>query len=207
MRPAIYAFTVVYLLSNASACTLETGTDTAENTETLISSACGGIEPVDSDWIYSIGPADNVSVPPERVVDIANWGKTNRSAIHLWHWAANECNSSNQIWEFVKTGTSFGEPVGLLRNPVSGRCLDKSLDKPDADGNAVYLYDCNYTTNQLWRIRNDGDSYELVNQSDGRCLDISNYGWEDGATIQVWTCTFAWNQRWWSPLLDAAWNS
>jgi hypothetical protein len=113
-------------------------------------------------------------------------------------------NAPNQYWrKNIKFNMSDGTPVYEIINVKSGKCLDKSLDVPDADGNVVYQYDClgANATNQNWyqRVRQGsvGRWQELVNYSDGRCLDIAGPAYTNAAVLHVWHCyDNAWSQQW-----------
>ncbi len=93
-----------------------------------------------------------------------------------------------------------------LRDCNSGKCLDESRDHQPADGTVVYLYTClfdshrNLPDNQLWYMEtvfiDSRPFFQLRNAYDHRCLDIKDYQYVNGADLQVWSCTGAWNQAW-----------
>jgi hypothetical protein len=133
------------------------------------------------------------------VIDIANWGTANRSPVQIWNLRFDE-PVWNQRWQVNAIG-SVGDPIVVIYNPGSGKCLDKSQDKPDANGNTVYLYTCSGTSNQQWRAHDMGHgSAELINLSDGRCLDARDVSYANGTPLQVWSCSGGWNQRWIFPI-------
>ncbi len=142
---------------------------------------------------YSVDAASN----PPMVIDIRQGSHDNRAQAILYHWHGG----NNQRWTKQRFGEDAnGHPVYRLVNAESHMCLDKSLDVPDADGNAVYQYGCNGGLNQLWaqvptRFGRTGWD-KLVNQSDGRCLDVDGPNLADGAVLHIWHCYDTWSQRW-----------
>jgi hypothetical protein len=84
---------------------------------------------------------------------------------------------------------------GAIVHVASGKCIDESAAR---NGATVYLAPCHYRNNQKWTfgVPDTGPGYWLVSWQDGRCLDIRDYARTNGAPVQVWDCTNAWNQRW-----------
>src|SRR5690242_13400083 len=41
-----------------------------------------------------------------------------------------------------------------------------------------------------------GDGYLAANAFGGRCMDVTNASTGNGALVQVWDCSGAWNQQW-----------
>jgi len=65
------------------------------------------------------------------------------------------------------------------------------------NGNEVYQHECNGAPNQHWEfVGRPGESGSPRNKWSGRCLDVSNLEFRDGAAVQVWDCSGAWNQLW-----------
>jgi len=137
-------------------------------------------------------PYDN----PPSVMDIRGRSHADRAQAVLYTWHGG----NNQRW--TKRAMGVGEAGGTyyeIINTESGKCLDKSQDTPDADGNLVYQYTCRGTTNQLWLPRGNyriGRWFELVNLSDGRCLDVNGPSLQDGTILHVWHCYDTWSQLW-----------
>jgi hypothetical protein len=83
-----------------------------------------------------------------------------------------------------------------LMNGKSGKCLDKSEDRPNGNGNVIYQYTCENTypaaLNQLWNRREDGGSVDwwrqLWNAAGGGCIDIRNEQYVNGAELVQWDC-------------------
>jgi Ricin-type beta-trefoil lectin domain len=137
-----------------------------------------------------------------RVLDVSNWATANKSAVHMWHYrdGSDGAPVTNQRWYLEDWGSDgSGNPVVRMHpGHALDKCLDQSQDKPDGNGNAVYIYSCHSGANQQWALVERGDGYLWVwNQSGGRrCLDVANYAWYDGAGVWVWDCHHGWNQAW-----------
>lgn len=145
-----------------------------------------------------------VARPPgqttSKVLDVANWSTADRGPVHLWAHRTTG-NVNNQRWYLYLTGRLNGHPVYQIRNVNSGKCLDKSESVPNANGNAVYQYQCHEGNNQKWEVipwGNQGGGM-LRNLAGGRCLDVAEFDWSDGAKIWVWDCHGGWNQVWTVP--------
>ncbi|WP_173390977.1 RICIN domain-containing protein [Actinomadura litoris] len=113
--------------------------------------------------------------------------------MHLWEWRnfSPETYVWNQRWSRELMGHSAsGNPVYRFINAHSGKCLDKSEDSPNGNGNLVYQFECNYHFNQLWEAIPSGDYgyWQLKNFAGGRCLDIEGPREDNGTTIHVWDC-------------------
>jgi hypothetical protein len=112
-------------------------------------------------------------------------------------------NARNQKWSarhcYYGPGLTYN--YIQLRNQKSNKCLDKSEDTPNGNGNAVYQYRCAgdpypydlATNNQLW-LRwpgggSSGNWKHLINRAGGGCLDIRNESYVNGAYLVQWDCT------------------
>ncbi|WP_082115373.1 glycoside hydrolase family 3 C-terminal domain-containing protein [Lentzea aerocolonigenes] len=73
---------------------------------------------------------------------------------------------------------------------IAGRCID--IDGGHTwPGTAIWLYDCNGTGAQDWKVDADGSLRAL-----GRCMDVTN-GWTDpGTAVQLWDCNGTAAQQW-----------
>jgi Ricin-type beta-trefoil lectin domain-like len=131
-----------------------------------------------------------------KVIDIRGYSTQDRGVATLYGLRTSG-NVANQRWsiEYLYTLPN-GHRVYQLRNQLSGKCLDKSEDVPDADGNAVYQYTCSGTSNQYWEQMGSSGWVQLKNVSDGRCLDITGPSFTDGAVLHVWHCYSTWSQYW-----------
>jgi hypothetical protein len=127
-----------------------------------------------------------------KVLDVAGWSTEDRGAVQLWT-ESNADDNGNQLWRLHPRGDSF-----IIENEFSGKCLDETRDTPLANGNKVYQYSCsNEKLNQRWEfIGRRGEYGALRNKMSGRCLDLANLEYRDGASVQSWDCTGAWNQSW-----------
>lgn len=146
-------------------------------------------------WISVKTPSGAIG---PKVLDVANWETRDRGDVHIWSLRTTG-NVNNQRWTITEIGGA-GTGVYQIRNVNSGKCLDKSLDAPDANGTRVYQYTCQtgWITNQAWRfVRVEaGSNWGLLkNASGGRCLDVRGKSFTDGALLQVWDCVGDWNQR------------
>ena len=127
-----------------------------------------------------------------KVLDVSDRSTEDRGAVQLWT-ASNGRDNGNQQWRLHPRGDAF-----IIENVLSGKCLDESLDVPFANGNKVYQYACsNAKPNQRWTFVGKKGGYgALRNEASGRCLDLAGFSYEDGAAVQVWDCSGAWNQSW-----------
>ena len=83
-----------------------------------------------------------------------------------------------------------------IQNAKSSKCLDKSEDAPNGNGNIIYQYTCEHrypeSLNQLWNVRTAGGSREdwrqLWNAAGGGCIDIRNEQYANGAELVQWDC-------------------
>jgi Ricin-type beta-trefoil lectin domain-like len=132
-----------------------------------------------------------------RVLDIANSSTADRARAVLW---ALNSGDASQRWNIEYRYTRNGHGVYKLINGLSHKCLDKSQDTPNANGNAVYQYRCLNATNQEWEFIPGSGTYarwgQLKNIAGGRCLDIKGPSYTDGAVLHVWDCYSTWSQRW-----------
>jgi hypothetical protein len=148
-------------------------------------------------YIFSWGPDPNDDDDLLKVVDVKSWSTQDRGIVHLWdlRWTGNVLN---QRWRFY--WNPYIEGTYLIVNAHSGKCLDKSMDRGNFNGAPVYQYTCHYGSNQSWRLLPrwpDGTGpYRLQNQADFRCLDVTNYRFQDGTPLTVWNCHTGWNQYW-----------
>jgi hypothetical protein len=115
-------------------------------------------------------------------------------------------NAPNQKWyaRHCWYGDTLTYNYIQLQNQKSNKCLDKSEDTPNGNGNAVYQYRCSGhdqynqptglpSNNQLWlRWPGGGDSGQwkhLINVAGAGCLDIRNESYVNGAYLVQWDCT------------------
>ena len=105
---------------------------------------------------------------------------------------------SRDQWVVEQVATRNGHGVYRLKNVYAQKCLDKSQDVANANGNAVYLYTCSNADNQRWEKIPNGSSgwTQLKNVAAGRCLDVKGPTFSDAIPIHVWDCYSTWSQRW-----------
>jgi hypothetical protein len=73
------------------------------------------------------------------------------------------------------------------------------MDRGNVNGAAVYQYGCpgGHSLNQMWYYVSTGGNYGMLKSNeDDRCLDVKDLNFSDGAVLQVWDCSGAWNQLW-----------
>ncbi|REE95745.1 RICIN domain-containing protein [Thermomonospora umbrina] len=97
----------------------------------------------------------------------------------------------------VPAGTVTGGPVPKFRwvSAYDGRCVDADANRIGVNGARVQLWDCNYSSQQLWRR----ESAARIRNGHGtrRCLDADLGTIEDNGTrVQLWACNGRSNQRW-----------
>ncbi|MEV6236404.1 glycoside hydrolase family 3 C-terminal domain-containing protein [Lentzea sp. NPDC051838] len=95
----------------------------------------------------------------------------------------SSCGSSaSQQWVLPR-------PADRLQG-LAGKCAD--IDGARTwPGTAIWLYDCNGTGAQDWKLDADGSLRAL-----GRCMDVTN-GWTDpGTAVQLWDCNGTPAQQW-----------
>lgn len=89
-------------------------------------------------------------------------------------------------------------------NLYSMRCLDADTNTIGNNGTKIQLWSCTGANNQHWNRDPGGNggtnNGEMTNTQSGRCLDadLSTIG-SNGTKIQLWNCTFANNQQWYTP--------
>ena len=88
----------------------------------------------------------------------------------------------------------------LIRNQLSGKCLDVSGYPGTANGTPLILYDCETSdpnTDQRWIMTSQGF---IQNQLSGKCLDVSGYpGTANGTPLILYDCETSdpnTDQRW-----------
>jgi hypothetical protein len=96
----------------------------------------------------------------------------------------------------------FAQQAGgrLVRNLLSGKCLDVSGYPGTANGTPLVLYDCETSdpnTDQRWRMTSKGF---IINTLSGKCLDVSGYpGTANGTPLALYDCETSdsnTDQRW-----------
>jgi hypothetical protein len=77
----------------------------------------------------------------------------------------------------------------LIRNQLSGKCLDVSGYPGTANGTPLILYDCETAdpnTDQRWTMTSRGF---IQNQLSGKCIDVGGApGQQNGAQLILWDC-------------------
>jgi hypothetical protein len=137
----------------------------------------------------------------KKVLDIRDKSTQERGVAQIWDLYPTSELTRNQRWtaRAVPDRSSVYEIV----NQLTGMCLDKSQDTPNANGNAVYQVTCHQTPNQYWRLIHVVDYSnttwewgELQNLDGNRCLDVPGADFRAGKALAVWDCNGGRNQRW-----------
>lgn len=101
-------------------------------------------------------------------------------------------SQTDQRWQFL--------PNGLIRNALSGRCIDVPGAPGVTNGARLILYDCETSgrnpngsqTDQRWEMLSSG---LIRNVLSGKCIDVAgNPGRSNGAAILLYTCEVAGGQ-------------
>ena len=145
-------------------------------------------------WISVKKP--QLSPRETKVMDVVNGSGANGARVQLW----DQSGVSQQDWIVFNPGTNPDGPFEII-NDRSRKCLDMAIDGPIGNGTRVQQWECSKASNQQWRAGRFSDSFsawvELRNMRDpSLCLDVTNVNYANGALLQVWKCSGAWNQRW-----------
>ncbi|MEU8260221.1 RICIN domain-containing protein [Micromonospora sp. NPDC048999] len=135
------------------------------------------------------------------VLDVKNGSAANMTPVQLWAHPSGAYPLNQQWFLWGKWQDGNGNWGYEIRSKVSSnpKCLDRRADLGLGNGNVVQIYDCNGLTNQAWWPVTVGTSkwVLLKNGADGRCLDVRDASYGNGAPLQVWSCSSGnWNQRW-----------
>ncbi|HJX87278.1 MAG TPA: RICIN domain-containing protein, partial [Gemmatimonadales bacterium] len=87
---------------------------------------------------------------------------------------------------------------GSITTYGGAMCLDASGGKGN-DGDAIIIWPCKGSTNQLWRHNSVGEIVGI----NGKCVDIRRADTADGTPIILWSCHGGTNQQWDFVALDS----
>jgi hypothetical protein len=124
--------------------------------------------------------------------------------LHMWH---NNGPTQNQLWCLDRVDFDNGSYEYRVRNYQTGLCLDPK-DTPVVNGTRVWLWWCKASNDstfnsQLWAINSNGKRstpqgsqyvYYFRRLNTDKCLDVMDYNPNDGAVLQMWTCSNGANQ-------------
>ncbi|PJN23660.1 hypothetical protein CG736_20475 [Kitasatospora sp. CB02891] len=121
-----------------------------------------------------------------RCLNLTGAGPTwaNGTPIALWDCVAGAATQQFQ----VVADDQIPRPVGQLRNPASGRCLNVSGAGPTwPNFTPIILWDCKGDPNERFQLTAEG---WLYNQTSNRCVNISGAGpvWDNGTPVILWDC-------------------
>ncbi|NVK78915.1 RICIN domain-containing protein [Streptomyces morookaense] len=89
--------------------------------------------------------------------------------------------------------------------PDTDMCLDLVGDSTTNVLNEAKAiqWACDGSDSQQWRvIPVDNSSFELRSVRSDKCLEVENSGTQEGADVQIWTCSGGMQMRWQLPLVD-----
>ncbi|XVU27687.1 family 43 glycosylhydrolase [Actinoplanes sp. CA-054009] len=118
-----------------------------------------------------------------KVLDAANCGTANGTAIRQWASLGNAC----QQWTFTKTTSNYYR----ITNANSGTVLDAANC-----GSALNLWASLGNTCQEWSVTPIGGRYLIANRSNGQVLDVENCGTGDGVAVRLWAALGNACQQW-----------
>lgn len=114
-----------------------------------------------------------------RCLDVKNGQKSNGTQIQIY-----DCNGN------ASQNFNFDIADNTLRAYQFTKCLD--VLSPN-NGALVQLSDCTLKISEAWDLNGLG---EIVNRASGKCLDVREPANQNGAVLQIWTCTGSPNQEW-----------
>ncbi|MFF5082821.1 family 43 glycosylhydrolase [Actinoplanes sp. NPDC000266] len=118
-----------------------------------------------------------------KVLDAANCGTANGTAIRQWSSLGNAC----QQWTFTKTTSNYYR----ITNANSGTVLDAANC-----GSALNLWASLGNSCQEWSVTPVGGRHLIANRSNGQVLDVENCGTGDGAVVRLWAALGNACQQW-----------
>jgi hypothetical protein len=122
-----------------------------------------------------------------KVLDAANCGTANGTAIQQWTSLGNAC----QQWTFTKTTSNYYR----ITNVNSGLVLD-SVNCGAANGTAVDLWASLGNTCQEWSLTPINGGYLIANRGNGIVLDVTDCGTADGVAVRQWVSLGNACQQW-----------
>jgi endo-1,4-beta-xylanase len=77
----------------------------------------------------------------------------------------------------------------------SNKCVD--LNGGTGNGTGLIINDCDGSSDQSWKFTPDVQSgaFTIKSVSTGRCIDVSNYSWNNYVQMQLWDCNGQDNQK------------
>ncbi|MCY1145643.1 family 43 glycosylhydrolase [Actinoplanes sp. Pm04-4] len=112
-----------------------------------------------------------------KVLDAANCGTADGTAIRQWSSLGNAC----QQWTFTKTTSNYYR----ITNANSGKVLD-SVNCGATNGTAVNLWSSLGNVCQEWSLTPIDGRYLIANRGNGLVLDAENCGTADGVVVRQW---------------------
>ncbi|MER7008333.1 S8 family serine peptidase [Dactylosporangium sp. NPDC000555] len=109
--------------------------------------------------------------------------------------AAQKTSWNGGVWMGYRmagdTWTGAGGDGGTGQiSGFAGKCVDV-MNRLNANGTPIQLYDCNNTPAQYWSLQSDGTVRAL-----GKCMDVTAAGTANGTKVQLYDCNGTQAQRW-----------
>ena len=82
----------------------------------------------------------------------------------------------------------------MIQAGHSGKCLDVT-GSSTANGAKIVQYQCNRTTNQLWKLIRSGSYYMLQAYHSNKCIDVPRSSRSNGIDLIQYTCNHTTNQQ------------
>ena len=114
------------------------------------------------------------------------------AVVNLWRRNGHE----SQTW-------TFDVAEQLHPSADSSLCLTHGGDQDNpANGASIYLSGCSSARSQRWTLQSDGTLRKST--SPGKCLNLHNNVYADGAELNVWDCNGHESQVWARPIPEVA---
>jgi Glycosyl hydrolases family 18/Ricin-type beta-trefoil lectin domain len=118
-----------------------------------------------------------------KCTDVSNNSPNDGANVQLW-----TCNgSSAQNW----VANDVGGGYFTLQHQGTNECLNRDTSANNSNGGGnVQQWTCQWSgsAEYHWSFQASNNYQRIVNQFDGRCLDVSGSGTGDGTNIQTWGC-------------------
>jgi hypothetical protein len=133
-----------------------------------------------------------------KCLDVQNAYVTNGA--RLQQWDCGPAGQVNQTFNFVEVGSGASTYHVTAANSV--KCLDIGGPNPAANGAPLQQWDCNTQwaqPNQVLQLQpaGIGDYYYIKPTNSGKCLDVADISYANGALIQQWDCASGQSNQLW----------
>jgi hypothetical protein len=154
----------------------------------LRESRCQSVEDTDAPVKPDDRPVPISAYHAGRCLDVKNTSLENGARVEQ-----RACNSgASQLWEVHSS--SFG--IVSISNVHSGKCLAMPRVPISTGTNAVQQTCTDTSKNQRWHIERTGNTFHLMPEQSGLCLEVRDQSRENRAKIVLANCSTASNQLW-----------